>query len=276
MSDGWTRTPNIILDAVPDMSEAELKLTMVLVRLTFGYHRTEVRMTYDDMNEATGLSKPAISSAIDRIEERGFFHRGRRSLWLVNSKKFLQKDFNDSKNSLLNETGKSKEFLLNEDANSKKSLPYESKNSLPSSIKEKKEEKEIDNPFPFQPSSKQDLPEHRGPADKRLDAIMAVCGYDPSIDRHLRLAESAAAQLRSYSAGAILDRYRLAETPPEAWYWYRDDWRGRRGQRPTPDGILETISLDRVPESAVVNGRASPASAEQFEAATVPHTGTGW
>jgi hypothetical protein len=41
-------------------------------------------------------------------------------------------------------------------------------------------------PFPFRPSPKKDLPEHRGPADKRTDAIMSVCGYDPTIDRHLR------------------------------------------------------------------------------------------
>jgi hypothetical protein len=133
-----------------------------------------------------------------------------------------------------------------------------------------------ENPYPFVPSPKEDFPELQGPADKRLDAIMSVCGFDRTIERQLSKAGYAAAQLRSYSAGAIVDRYRLVNTPPEGWYWYRDDWRGRKGQRPTPDGILETISLERVPDSAVINGRSSPAPAELSEAMLIPHTGNGW
>lgn len=137
----YTKIPNKILDAVPFMSGAEARLTMAIARLTFGYHTESTRMTYDDMKEATGLSKPAISAAIDLIEKRGFFVRGRRSMWSINSKLFLLKEVNESK-----------EMLPNEGENSKKSLPYESKKSLPSSIKEKKEEK--DNPLPPKPKKR--------------------------------------------------------------------------------------------------------------------------
>jgi len=86
---GWTKTPNGILDAVPDMSEIEVKLTMVLVRATFGYHRDEVKMTYDDMQEATNIrGRASITRAINLVEKRGFFVRGRKSMWTVNSSIF--------------------------------------------------------------------------------------------------------------------------------------------------------------------------------------------
>lgn len=245
--DGWTKTPNIILNAIPEMSEAELKLTMVLVRLTFGYHREDVRLTYNDMSKATGLSKPAISDAIDRIEEKGFFLRGRRSMWSINSKNFLPNDHDDSKDSLPNDADESK-----------KSLPYKSKNYLPSQLNKKKKEKElatnIPQTIPFKPvKNRSKAP--KGEADKRIDAILAVCGMDRSITRHLQQAENVAAQLMNYTAADIYDRYRFAESPNGHWCWYRDDWRGSKGQQPKPDDILETISKERVNVTSASNGR---------------------
>lgn len=254
------------------MDKGELKLTMLLVRLTFGYsengrHREEVKLTFDEMCRALHVARGTVNRAVQLVEDRGFFRRGRRSTWVLDKKFSLNSAPNkldDSAEIELNDAG---EIVQKLDRNSLKIELKQLDDSTkirPSSIKEKKEEKKIESaptPFPFRQSPKPDLPEHRGPADKRVDAIMAVCGYDASIDRHLRLAESAAAQLASYSAGVIFDRYRLVSGPPEGWYWYRDDWRGRKGQRPTPDGILETISLERVPDSAMANGRASPAPA---------------
>lgn len=67
------------------MSEAELKLTAVLVRLTYGYHRKEVKLTYDGMGEKAKLSRGGVSNAINAINERGFFTRGNKSMWYANS-----------------------------------------------------------------------------------------------------------------------------------------------------------------------------------------------
>lgn len=81
----YTRTPNEILACAPDMNEAELKLTLVLVRQTYGFHVESVKMTYDDMCKAANLSRTSVSRAINDIEKRGFFRRGRKSMWFVNS-----------------------------------------------------------------------------------------------------------------------------------------------------------------------------------------------
>lgn len=85
MVSNWTKTPNEILEAMPDMNEAELKLTAVLIRLTYGYHKESVKMTYDDMMKAANLSRGGVSNAIDDIGKRGFFRRGNKSTWYVNS-----------------------------------------------------------------------------------------------------------------------------------------------------------------------------------------------
>jgi hypothetical protein len=81
----WTKTPNVRLEAMPGMGEAELKLTAVLVRQTYGYHRDGITMTYDTMQKETGLSRGGVSNAITAVSKRGFFTRGNKSMWYINS-----------------------------------------------------------------------------------------------------------------------------------------------------------------------------------------------
>ena len=225
----WTKTPNGILDAISDMSEAELKLTLVIVRHTIGYHRESVRMTYDDMETLTKLSRPAVGRAINQIEKRGFFTRGRKSMWVVNSN-----------NLLLNEGENSNNSLLSEEENSNKLLPYYSNNLLPPSIKdkEKKEEKKKgeDKPPPTHAPS---------PAALRAEMIIKLCGLDSDVPTHKRKAGWAAGQVAKFSPEYLQARYEYTDTPNGSWYWYRDDWRGVAGQTPTPENIVETITKDR-------------------------------
>jgi len=55
-------------------------------------------------------------------------------------------------------------------------------------------------------------------------------------------AANAAAQLREFSAGWILDRYGPDPPPGDGWHWYSNDWRGQRGDMPTPEQVVETIA----------------------------------
>ena len=82
MEPPYTKTPNGIYAAIPDMSEAELKCTMALVRQTYGYHTSEVRATYGDLQKWTGLSRQGIADGLAAVKERGFFApNGKRSMW---------------------------------------------------------------------------------------------------------------------------------------------------------------------------------------------------
>ena len=82
---GWTKTPNNIYNAIPEMGTAELLCTLILVRETYGYHCRQVRMTYQDFMDATGIrSRTTISSALKKVEGRGFFKRtADPSIWRV-------------------------------------------------------------------------------------------------------------------------------------------------------------------------------------------------
>lgn len=98
--------------------------------------------------------------------------------------------------------------------------------------------------FPFKPARKnKDIT----PADARVAAIIRVCGLDVTIPDHVRQAQNAAAQLANYTSEVIQARYtNLNGATGEGWNWYRDDWRGQRGNMPRPSQVVETISQERV------------------------------
>lgn len=77
----WSKVPNEILDALAVMDGAGAKVAAVLVRQTLGYQRQECRMTWNDLQQATGLSRGGVAIGLRVIQEYGWFVGGRRSTW---------------------------------------------------------------------------------------------------------------------------------------------------------------------------------------------------
>lgn len=77
---------------------------------------------------------------------------------------------------------------------------------------------------------------------QRMQAIFDVCGLDPAVPAHRQAVEGAAAQLDSYSADEIRNRYERPRGPIRGWNWYLHDFRGRKGDQPTPRWVVENIS----------------------------------
>lgn len=102
------------------------------------------------------------------------------------------------------------------------------------------------NPPP--PSSKKihvlDQLDPKRPFDDRALAIAAVCGMNTSVPRHREQCDQAASQIHTYSGDIVRKRYGDLP-PPDGWHWYRDDWRGQRGDAPTPKQVVETIAKRR-------------------------------
>ena len=72
----YTQTPNLLFDAyMQEMGEAELKVTLAIVRQTFGYHVDKARITFDDLQELTGLSRQGIQNGIESGLKRGTIQR---------------------------------------------------------------------------------------------------------------------------------------------------------------------------------------------------------
>jgi hypothetical protein len=85
----YTQTPNDLFDELlPDMGLAELKIVMVIVRHTFGYHRDEIKLSIRKLAEMTGLSTNSVISGAELAESHGLLEKwqdgNKTTLWRMN------------------------------------------------------------------------------------------------------------------------------------------------------------------------------------------------
>jgi hypothetical protein len=75
----YTRIPNEFFDKIlPEIkSLSELKVTLVIMRATFGYQESERLLTIDTLMERTGMARPSVVDGAKRAMERGYFGRRR-------------------------------------------------------------------------------------------------------------------------------------------------------------------------------------------------------
>ena len=74
-SPNFTQVPNDFFPLIPDMEDAELRVTLVMIRETFGYHRDNFRMGIKKLAVAAGLSPNGARAGAEAAEERGTFRR---------------------------------------------------------------------------------------------------------------------------------------------------------------------------------------------------------
>lgn len=265
----WTKTPNAVYAAMCEMSEPELRITLALTRETYGRQRATCKLTYNELCTMTGLvSHSSIKEGLTAVRKRGFFEPGDgRSEWHIKE---------DATGDVALFTTGSVETTPDVAIETTPSVVPNTTPSveLPSKGKKEKKKKGYTPPTPkpavdgfgFKPSPvKSKHPPSA--ADERVRAILDVCGLSADVPKHFRAAENAAAQLAAYSPEFIRARYTRTDSPNGVFYWYRDDWRGQKGQQPTPDNVVETISKERVavPAKNGVEQKAAPAVAH-FEA----------
>lgn len=74
-SPNYTQVPNDFFPLIPEMDESELRVTLVMIRETFGYHRSDFRMGLNKLSTATGLSRNGTKAGAEASENRGTFRR---------------------------------------------------------------------------------------------------------------------------------------------------------------------------------------------------------
>jgi hypothetical protein len=67
----FTMLPNWLVDAMPDMSEAELKVCIFVARKTIGWHKEADRISLTQFEGGTGLHRETIVDGITAAEKRG-------------------------------------------------------------------------------------------------------------------------------------------------------------------------------------------------------------
>lgn len=72
----YTMTPNAFFDVhMRDMGEAELRVTLAVIRKTMGYHKKRDAISYSQIQELTGLSRTSTQDGINAAIEHGYIRR---------------------------------------------------------------------------------------------------------------------------------------------------------------------------------------------------------
>jgi hypothetical protein len=74
-SPNHTQTPNDFFTMLPDMQESEVRVTLVMIRQTFGWHREGFKMSIKELAAAAGLSRQGALNGAEAAEKRGTFKR---------------------------------------------------------------------------------------------------------------------------------------------------------------------------------------------------------
>lgn len=74
-SPNYTQSPNDFYDMIPEMVESELRVTLVMIRNTFGFHRAGFKMGIRELAKASGLSEQGARDGAKLAEKRGTFKR---------------------------------------------------------------------------------------------------------------------------------------------------------------------------------------------------------
>lgn len=88
-SPNYTQAPNDLFDIhLKEMGLAELKVTLAVVRYTFGYHKETCKISIRKLSQLTGLSENGVIAGATAAEKRGLItkvtERRRTTNWIVN------------------------------------------------------------------------------------------------------------------------------------------------------------------------------------------------
>jgi phage replication O-like protein O len=68
----YTQTPNDLFDRwLPHLGEAELKVLLVIMRKTFGWHKKRDRISITQLSDITGLLRETVISATKSLQSKG-------------------------------------------------------------------------------------------------------------------------------------------------------------------------------------------------------------
>ena len=70
---GYTKVSDVLLDTwLADLSEAELKTLLIIIRQTIGWNKSRDRISHSQFKTRSGLSQRSITSAVESLSNRNF------------------------------------------------------------------------------------------------------------------------------------------------------------------------------------------------------------
>lgn len=82
LENGYTKIANELLEGIllADLSKEELKITMAIIRKTYGWNKKADKISFSQLQKLTGIDRRHIGRAIKTLLDRGFIERSEAGL----------------------------------------------------------------------------------------------------------------------------------------------------------------------------------------------------
>lgn len=179
----YTKTPNFIFEIMPQLSPAEFKVIMVVVRQTFGFHKERDAISLSQFMSMTSLSRQGVINAIASLIEKGFIVKhtiGNTFKYSVNIVNSVDQSTQLTSQLSLPELVNSVDYLVNSvdhlDPKLVNSVDLQKKGSKENNTKEKKIVASTSQPSKSDLNEKAMQAEAPNPTKAILDAYIEVRG----------------------------------------------------------------------------------------------------
>lgn len=268
-TDPYTKIPNALLELLPLLPDAECRIMLVIIRKTAGWQKACDVISLSQFEAATGMSHQGVINGVEAAMKRGILTRepsGKNNGFCYQiATDQVVNEVDHLKQSTKLSSQRSRPQVVNE-------VDHQVVNEVDTQKKSIKEKKERD-------VAPRKAREKRPPKNETettpiviRQTLADVCGLDLDIcSKDQKLQVNTIAK-RLYLAGQA-----KGKTPEEtadtiryvARYFERTDWRGKKGERPTPVLIINTWGAAIEARQPAANGRA-PVSTYQRPTDTLP------
>lgn len=253
----FSRIHNAILErlAVTEFTGRELRCLLYLLRMTYGFQRKEHALSLNDWSAGTNISRSHIPDTLRRLADRCIIYRtenGNRKPATFGFNKYFEqwsepiatgKGFDgthvgtmqcgtDVGATTVPHVGTSN----GTDVGTKGGTPLQTATTR---IKDnRKKEKDIPSPTPTDAGKSKEPTEHQ----KMFEAFCITIGWDYKL-----LTKNQRGQVAQNVGKLEAEGYTI-ETMRQFWSWWKEDWRGKNGQRPTINQLMAEIGRFKVGE----------------------------
>ncbi len=259
----YSRIHNAILEqlAITDFTGRELRCLLYLLRMTYGFQRKEFAISLNDWSAGTSISRSNIPDVLRRLEDRNVIAKsdnGKRKppTWAFNkyfeewdSAKPIGNGFGGIHvDTMQNSTGSiTMDTKSGIDVDTSGGIDVDTKSGIPlqtttTPIKDnrKKERKKEKNTSPVSA----DVGKTKEPTEhqKMFEAFCITIGWDYKLLTKNQRGQVAQNVGKLEAEGYNIDHLR------QLWQWWKNDWRGKNGQRPTINQLMAEIGRFKVGE----------------------------
>ena len=233
-----TQIPNVLLDEqMCEMGEAELRVVFAVARKTFGWHKERDRISLSQLMKLTGLSKQGVLNGTEDAIQRGVLSK-------------IPEGNSFSYALLVNEVDTSERLVNNVDMTGQQSGQANSQPSRHTKETTVKQTIQKKKPLPdgvqlgknFNPKPKPLT--NKMPQDELQDMVSlldTLTGIDRMADANYgRLAKAAKNLWQMKATDQELEKYFGANGQ-----WFKEDFRGQKGDLPTPENIISKLGAYR-------------------------------